>query len=185
MSDRPHYARFLIPLTAFALLVVVFVIGLKHSPEVGVIDSPLVGRQGPAWQLPLLSDTGRMFGSSDLRGHWYVLNVWGTWCPTCQQEHHALLEIQRTSPVPIIGIDWNDSDADALRYLAQFGNPYRTVAVDHDGHTAIDWGVSAAPETFLVDPEGRIVYKYPNALTPEIWRRDFLARLPHQLAPSS
>jgi cytochrome c biogenesis protein CcmG, thiol:disulfide interchange protein DsbE len=185
MSDRPHYARFLIPLTAFALLVVVFVIGLKHSPEVGVIDSPLVGRQGPAWQLPLLSDTGRMFGSSDLRGHWYVLNVWGTWCPTCRQEHGELLEIRRTSPVPIIGIDWNDTDADALQYLAQLGNPYRMVAVDHDGHTAVDWGVAQAPETFLVNPDGRIVYKHLGAITPEVWRQEFLARLPPQLASRS
>ena len=52
------------------------------------------------------------------------------------------------------------------------------VAVDHDGHTAIEFGVYGAPETFLVNPEGIIVHKLIGPMTPEIWRKDFASRLP-------
>ncbi len=184
-SGGARVARFLIPLVAFVALVFVFAVGIKHSPEVGQIKSPLVGRAAPAWQLPTLTDPNRRFGSQDLRGQWYVLNVWGTWCPACRDEHGELLDIQRASRVPIIGIDWMDDDAQALDYLARLGNPYRTVAVDHEGNTAIDWGVYGAPESFLVSPEGVILYKHIGALTPEVWRREFLSRLPRELASAA
>ena len=182
MSAR--YARFLIPLVAFAALVFVFAVGIRRSPDVGKIDSPLVGNAAPSWQLPMLTDTRRTIGSSDLRGRWYLLNVWGTWCASCRDEHDQLLAIQRASQIPIIGIDWMDDDSQALEYLARLGNPYSTVAVDHGGRVAIDWGVYGAPETFLVNPSGVIVYKHIGALTPDVWRREFAARLPPQLASS-
>jgi cytochrome c biogenesis protein CcmG, thiol:disulfide interchange protein DsbE len=170
--------RFLIPLAAFFLLVVVLWIGIRHSPEVGTIKSPLVGKPAPAWQLPTLTDSAKQFGSANLRGEWYVLNVWGTWCGACRQEHDALMQVQRESPIPIIGLNWRDDDAQALDWLARLGNPYRTVAVDHDGHTVIQFGVYGAPETFLVNPEGIIVHKLIGPMTPEVWRKDFASRLP-------
>ena len=43
---------------------------------------------------------------------------------------------------------------------AALGNPYAAVAFDTDGRTAIDWGVYGAPETFLVDGQGRVLYKF-------------------------
>ncbi|HTV50408.1 MAG TPA: DsbE family thiol:disulfide interchange protein [Steroidobacteraceae bacterium] len=184
-ASAPHYVRFLVPLAFFVLLVAVLAVGIKHSPEVGVIQSPLVGKAAPAWQLPMLTDSGRAFGSRDLRGQWYVLNVWGTWCPTCREEHETLLQISRSTRVPIIGIDWNDDDTEAMTYLAKLGNPYGTVTVDHDGRAAIDWGVYAAPETFLVDPHGMVVYKQIGAMTPDVWRREFAPRLPGGLAAGS
>jgi cytochrome c biogenesis protein CcmG/thiol:disulfide interchange protein DsbE len=75
--------------------------------------------------------------------------------------------------VPIVGLNWNDDRALALRWLAQLGNPYVSVAYDPEGRTAIDWGVYGAPETFLIDAEGRVVRKHVGPLTMESWRRDF------------
>jgi cytochrome c biogenesis protein CcmG, thiol:disulfide interchange protein DsbE len=170
-------ARFLVPLGAFALLVVVLGVGIKHSPEVGVIVSPLVGKPAPDWTLPSLGAPTRMVGSKDLQGQWYVLNVWGTWCEACRAEHAMLLQVQRSGQVPIIGIDWNDDDTSAAEWLARLGNPYRAVAVDHDGRAAIAWGVYGAPETFLVNPQGVVVYKQVGELTQDVWRQQFLARL--------
>jgi cytochrome c biogenesis protein CcmG/thiol:disulfide interchange protein DsbE len=62
--------------------------------------------------------------------------------------------------------------------LSQLGDPYDVVAVDRDGEVAIDWGVYGAPETFLVNPAGIVVYKHVGPLTREIWQREFLTRLP-------
>ena len=173
--------RFLVPLCVFVLLVVVLIVGLNHSREVGVLQSPLVGHRIPDWQLPLLTDPGRTLGSRQLRGQWYVLNFWGTWCYACRSEHPTLLQAQRDARVQIIGVDWKDENsADALSWLAQLGNPYTQVVTDKAGTTAIDLGVAAAPESFLVNPDGVIVYKEPGVITAQSWQREFLARLPPQ-----
>ncbi len=176
--------RFLVPLGLFAVLVVVLAVGINQSHEVGVLQSPQVGRQIPDWELPLLTDPGKTLGSRALKGQWYVLNYWGSWCYACRAQHPTLLQAQRDARVQIIGVDWKadnpNEDADALEWLSKLGNPYRQVVSDHDGRTAIDLAIAAAPESFLVNPEGVIVYKEPGVITPEIWRREFLSRLPPQ-----
>src|SRR5580704_13149189 len=157
--------RFLLPLGLFALLVFVLAVGIRHSPEKGLIASPLLGKPAPAFALPALLEPARTVDSQQLKGHWYLINVWGTWCSECRAEHDMLLKVKKSGAVPLIGIDWKDDDAQAQAWLAQLGNPYETVAVDHSGRTAIDWGVYAAPETFLVNPAGIVVYKQIGALT--------------------
>ncbi|HVH84503.1 MAG TPA: DsbE family thiol:disulfide interchange protein [Steroidobacteraceae bacterium] len=177
--------RFIIPLVAFALLAVVLAYGIVHAPEKGVIASPLIGKPAPQFSLRSLADGTRTVNTAALRGRWYLLNVWGTWCVTCREEHRMLLEVRRSGRVPLIGLDWKDDDTTALSYLTQFGNPYEVVAVDHDGRTAIDWGVYAAPESFLVNPQGVVVYKCMGELTPEVWEKEILPRLPKTQAATS
>ncbi len=177
--------RFLIPLLAFALLVVVLANGIRHADRKGTIDSPLVGRPAPEFALPSLTDPNRLVGSQDLQGRWYVLNVWGTWCPGCYQEHETLMEVARSGVVPIVGLNWKDDDAQALAWLAQLGNPYEWIAVDRDGRVAIDWGVYGAPETFLVDDRGIVVHKHTGPLTSQVWKRDFLPLLPQRVTSRS
>lgn len=96
-----------------------------------------------------------------------------------------LLEARQSGLVPLIGLDWKDDDAQALSWLQQLGNPYEVVAVDREGRTAIDWGVYAAPESFLVNPQGIVVYKCMGELTHEIWAREILPRLPKQQTAKS
>jgi cytochrome c biogenesis protein CcmG, thiol:disulfide interchange protein DsbE len=169
--------RFLIPMLAFVLLAVVLAIGIKHSPEKGVIASPLIGKPAPQFSLPSLADPTHAVSSAGLRGSWYLLNVWGSWCGTCREEHQMLLEVRRSGRVRLIGLDWRDEDSQARGYLQQLGDPYEFVAADHDGRIAIDWGVYAAPESFLVSPAGIVVYKCMGELTPDIWEREILPRL--------
>jgi cytochrome c biogenesis protein CcmG, thiol:disulfide interchange protein DsbE len=169
--------RFLLPLGLFILLAAVLAIGIRHSPEKGIIASPLLGKPAPPFSLPNLTNPAREVRSADLKGHWYLFNVWGTWCGECRQEHETLLQVQRAGVVPIIGLDWKDDDTQAVAWLRQLGNPYQSVATDHSGRAAIDWGVYGAPETFLVSPQGVVVYKHVGALTPDTWTREILPRL--------
>jgi len=177
--------RFLLPLGAFLLLAVVLAVGIWHSPEKGVIASPLLGRPAPQFALPELNHPGRQLRSAELKGRWYLFNVWGTWCGGCREEHQALLQVRRAAVVPIIGLDWKDDDAQALSWLTQLGNPYQSVATDHSGREAIEWGVYGAPETFLVNPQGIVVYKHVGALTPDTWSREILPRVSGRPAGSS
>jgi len=170
--------RFLLPLGAFALLVIVLGVGIQRSGQKGTIASPLIGRPAPAFELASLTDPSRTHRSQELKGKAYLLNVWGSWCVACREEHEMLLDIQRSKRVPIIGLNWQDEDAAALGWLAKLGNPYELVLVDRNGRTAIDWGVYGAPETFLVDASGIVIYKHVGPITSRVWRRDFLPRLP-------
>jgi cytochrome c biogenesis protein CcmG, thiol:disulfide interchange protein DsbE len=169
--------RFLLPLGLFILLAAVLAIGIRHSPEKGIIASPLLGKPAPQFALPSLNDPAQQVRSADLKGRWYLFNVWGTWCGECRQEHETLLQVQRAGVVPIIGLDWKDDDGQAVAWLTQLGNPYQSVATDHSGRAAIDWGVYGAPETFLVSPQGVVVYKHVGALTPDTWTREILPRV--------
>lgn len=169
--------RFLLPLGAFALLVVVLAIGIRHAPDKAIIASPLIGKPAPQFSLPDLADPTRLVRSADFKGKWYLFNVWGTWCFECRAEHDALLEVRRAGLLPLVGLDWKDDDVQAQEWLKALGNPYAVVAVDHAGRTAIDWGVYGAPETFLVDPRGIVVYKLVGPLTDEVWTHEILPRL--------
>jgi len=169
--------RFLVPLGAFALLIVVLIVGLRHAPDKETIRSPLIGKPAPEFTLPKLIDVGQSFNSSELRGGWHLVNVWATWCVTCREEHATLLQIKQEGRVPIIGIDWKDEDGAAMSWLAQLNNPYQSVVADRDGRVAIDFGVYLAPESFLVDPQGVIVEKQYGAMTMEDWRKKFLSHL--------
>lgn len=169
--------RFLVPLGVFAALVAVLFVGIQRAPEKTVIRSALLGRPAPAFSLPVLGES-RVFESLEWRGRWYAINVWGTWCPECVAEHDALLQISAEGRLPLLGLNWKDDDAAALRWLRELGNPYALVVADREGRVAIDYGVYGAPETFLVDDRGIIVHKHVGALTRDIWRRDFLARVP-------
>lgn len=169
--------RFLIPLVAFALLVVVLAIGIKQSPDKDLIPSPLIGKLAPDFSLPSLTDPARRVSSAQLRGHWYLFNVWGTWCYACRDEQPMLLKIKQAGVIPVVGLDWKDDRYDALSYLKQAGDPYATIAVDHDGSEAIMWGVYGAPETFLVNPQGVVVYKFIGPITEQDWEQQILPRL--------
>ena len=81
--------------------------------------------------------------------------------------------------MPIVGLNWRDDRALALRWLAQLGNPYVSVAYDPEGRTAIDWGVYGAPETFLIDAERNAsIKKHVGPMTLEVWQREFVPLLP-------
>ena len=169
--------KFLLPFAAFLALAVLFAFGLNPSRDIHALPSPLIGKPAPLFKLTDVTDPTRIISNAELKGQVYVLNVWGTWCAACRQEHEALLAISREHVVPIIGLDYMDERGKAQQWLQQLGNPYAGVAFDTDGRTAIDWGVYGAPETFLVDGRGQVLYKFISPMTPEIWEHEFLPRI--------
>ena len=175
--------RFLVPILVFVALASVLYIGVRHSPNKSIMASALLGKPAPAFELPVLDVPGRVFSSRELAGRPWVLNVWGTWCVECREEHATLLEIARRNLVAMVGLNWKDEDAAASDWLTQLGNPYSVVAVDREGRTAIDFGVYGAPETFFIDAGGLIQYRHVGPMTAEVWEREFASRLPRGALP--
>ena len=115
---------------------------------------------------------------ADMRGKVWLLNVWASWCVSCREEHPLLVELSKKGLIPILGLNYKDQGDEAQRWLKQFGNPYDLSVVARDGRIGIDFGVYGAPETFLIDDRGVVVYKHVGAMNPDVWQREFLARLP-------
>lgn len=167
--------RYLLPIVVFGALLALFVVGLNRDPS--YVPSPLLGKPAPEFELPRLEDPANTVKRADLLGDVSLVNVWATWCVGCRQEHPFLVELARRGEVPIFGLNWKDDPASARAWLARLGNPYKATAVDQDGRVAIDWGVYGAPETFLIDASGRVLYKHIAPLTPEVWEREFVPRI--------
>ena len=174
--------KYLLPIGLFAVLVGFLYFGLGRDKE--TLPSPLIGKSAPIFELARLDDPPKTFSNGELAGKPYVLNVWGSWCVGCRQEHGALLEIARRGEVPIVGLNYRDERGAALNWLERLGDPYAVSAFDDEGRAAIDWGVYGAPETFLIDASGKVLKKHVAPITVEIWEQEFVPLLPQAKAGS-
>ena len=87
-------SRFLIPAVVFLALAGVLYVGVVHSPNKSTMQSALLGKPAPAFELPVLGDPGtHAHRTRSWPGRPWVLNVWGTWCAACRDEHDVLLDI--------------------------------------------------------------------------------------------
>jgi cytochrome c biogenesis protein CcmG/thiol:disulfide interchange protein DsbE len=171
--------RRLLPLVAFILLASLLYVGVRMNSgrDTSAIPSPLIGKPAPAFSLPVLGDATRKIGNKDLLGAPYLLNVWGSWCVNCREEHPQITALARSGKVRVIGYDYKDAPEDGQRWLAQFGNPYEIVIADQDGQAALDWGIYGAPETFLVDAHGIIRWKAVGGISDEVIRQQIEPQL--------
>jgi cytochrome c biogenesis protein CcmG/thiol:disulfide interchange protein DsbE len=163
-----------LPLIAFVLLVVLLVVGLNISDRKTLIPSPLIDKPAPAFDLPVLASEGRTMSKESFLGKPYLVNFWASWCVSCRVEHPAITELAKLKRVRILGMNFRDEVEDATAWLKHHGNPYDVNLSDLDGRVSIDFGVYAAPETFLVDPSGTIVYKHIGPLSREIIETEIL-----------
>ncbi|KRG40304.1 thiol:disulfide interchange protein [Stenotrophomonas panacihumi] len=182
--SEPSTRRLSLPLLVggvvlFLAVLALLLYGVQRSglADRDSLPSALIGKPAPAFDLPLLHDPSIRVTAADLRGAPYVLNVWGSWCPTCREEHPILTRFALTKRVRVIGYNWKDERADALHWLEQLGNPYLLVLADPEGRTAIDWGIAAAPETFLIDAQGVVRWKYSGALTQDVIDEQLIPQL--------
>lgn len=153
--------KLLIPLGLFIGLLVLFAVGLRLNPR--EIPSPLIGKPVPEFTAPVLGQAAS-FSPAQLQGKVWLLNVWASWCSSCRQEHGVLLELARQQRVPLVGLNYKDTDAEAQQWL-NAGNPYQVVPVDAQGKIGIDLGVYGTPETFLIDRAGVVRAKHVGPLT--------------------
>ena len=164
--------KFIIPIGLFALLGVLLAYGLRLDPS--KIPSPLVGKPLPAFSLPTLENPDKSLANADLQGKVILINVWASWCAACKQEHPVLMRMASEKRVPLIGLNYKDKRVDALNVLKTDGNPYDLSIVDADGRVGIDWGVYGVPETFVIDKQGVIRYKYIGPISTEVWEKTLL-----------
>ena len=140
---------------------------LLQDRDRNAIPSVFIGKPVPQIILPpvptLRSQEGIQipgFGPDDLQQGVFLVNIWGSWCVPCRQEHPALMHLSRDGRFQIFGINHRDKPDNAAQFLASLGNPYTAVGADPNGKGMIEWGGYGVPETFVVDAQGRIQLKF-------------------------
>lgn len=171
---------FFTPFVLFIAISVLLFSGLFSDPRQH--GSALITRPLPAFKLPDLVDARKIWTAPDLLGKPYFLNVWGTWCPTCNAELSFLTELKNQG-VRFIGLyyvqpldtafgetfDLAALQADVAKKLREQGNPYQFNLLDQQRSLIFDLGVSGAPETFLIDANGNIRAHHVGDINPQNW----------------
>jgi len=154
-----------IPFFVFLILGVFFYLQLGKDTQ--YMPSALIGKKVPDFKLVSL-ETDQLLTQEDLPKQAYLINFWGTWCPACHVEHPFLVELAEQG-VTLVGVDYKDEKALAEQWLSEKGNPYTMILMDELGHFGVDLGVTGAPETFVVNRSGDIVYRHQGPITAENW----------------
>ena len=161
----------LVPPALFLVLVVVFAAG-NFREDRDALPSTLVGSAAPAMELGQLADKPT-FADADLRsGEVSLVNFWASWCPPCRAEH-PMLEYIAAQGIPIWGVNARDDPRNALAFIEELGNPFAGIGTT-EGRAALDWGVYGMPETFVVDGDGTVLFRYPGEITETVWRTRLL-----------
>jgi cytochrome c biogenesis protein CcmG/thiol:disulfide interchange protein DsbE len=170
-SGTARYLLALIPLIVFACIA--FAVGKVmydqevHGTDISAIPSALIGTKAPKLALAPLDGSNLPALTDDaIKGKLTLVNVFASWCIPCRDEHPVLKELAKDGRLNIVAINYKDTSENALRFLGELGNPYNAIGIDPNGSAAIDWGVYGIPESYLVSPDGTILYKQVGPFTP-------------------
>ena len=170
----------LVPVLVFAGLAAIFMTGLQ-SGDPSKLPSALINQPAPAFDLPALEGltidevaVPGVTSKSLAQGRITLVNVWASWCGPCREEHPQLMELAKRDDIVLAGLNYKDQRENALRFLNALGNPYSSVGVDANGRAAVDWGVYGVPETFVINGEGTIVYKFTGPISPQALREQVI-----------
>ena len=158
------------PLLVFAAMAVMFGYALQTG-DPSRLPSALLGKPAPKLDLPPLGGLAEpipgLAAGDFTKGKVTVVNFWASWCGPCRDEHPVIEELKKRSTAHLVGINYKDPAPGSTRFLTQYGNPYDAIGVDASGRAGIEWGVYGMPETFVVDPAGRVAYKHVGPMSPK------------------
>ena len=145
--------------SSIAVLGVLAIVGLLVFGLLSKGSSGLeVGDPAPTGSLPRLEGDGSA-SLADYRGKWVLVNIWASWCLPCRAEAPALQRFQQRYGGPrftVLGIDTRDLSVDGRDFVARYATTYPQLR-DGDGDAADDeYGTTGVPESFLVDPRGKV-----------------------------
>jgi len=184
-ADQPRRrpaGRFARP-TAYGL-----VLGLLALLAWGLVQADSGPRgSGAAPDFTLTGFDGRTVALSALRGQVAVINFWASWCPPCREEAAYLERTWRdyqNRGVVFIGVDWSDTEKEALGYIDEFDITYLN-GPDLGTRIAQDYRIQGVPETFFVDKNGQLRGVHIGPLSPPELERRIEELLAEPYGPAS
>ncbi|MBJ66022.1 MAG: DsbE family thiol:disulfide interchange protein [Rhodobiaceae bacterium] len=160
--------RFL-PLIILLIIIVIFLFG-TFKKNTRVIPTPLIGQEVPLMELETVffeefenKDLVDILKSNKIK----IINFWASWCLPCEVEHPILMGLSKKSDFVIIGINYKDTEEGSARFLNEKGNPYDLIIIDDKGKMGIEMGLTGVPETFVVNDQGKIIYRIVGPINNE------------------
>lgn len=172
MSVMSKLLKAIIPLVLFSVLAMFLLKGLKQNPH--KVGSTFINKPLPGFTASSLEGPERQLTDAMFKNHVTLLNVFASWCLYCRSEHPVLMDIRDRSHITIYGLDYKDKRAAAMKWLKTYGNPYTKIIFDPKGELALNLGVYGTPETFIIDKEGIVRYKYVGPISQKIWKNKLL-----------
>lgn len=159
----------ILPLVVVLVLFAVFGYALVTRVDPRAVPSALTGSPLPEFKLSTLEDSYEFLSRDDVTGQPMLVNIWATWCGSCKYEHPFLNSLAANG-VKIVGLNYKDDRALASKWLDEYANPYQINLFDPNGDLGFDLGVTGAPETFFVDSDGHVRYRFQGPITNELWQ---------------
>jgi len=165
----------LVPVVVFAAFAGLFFAGMMRENP-GEIPSTMIGQIAPAVSNQAVEGTQVLTSSDLVSGEVTIINFWASWCPPCRAEHPTLLRLSQEG-YRIAGMNIRDTADQARDYLIEDGNPFFATGFDPRGRIALDWGVTAPPETFIVGPDGVVLHRFIGPLIGSDFEQRFMPML--------
>ena len=169
-------ARFVVALALALSFLGLMAFGFTRDPA--DLPSVLIDLPAPEFDLEEMArlnptddgpeESTRHIRLSSLRGSPVVLNFWASWCLACREEHEALSEAAvryREAGVRFFGVLYQDSPANARKWIERMGGQSYPTLLDPTTRMAIEYGVYGVPETFFIDADGIIAHKHLGPVT--------------------
>ena len=162
---------FLVPAVLFFLLISVFFYLLLIDRDPSELPSVLINKEAPQFKAESLFDEKIIISNTEFGEEIVLINFFATWCLPCREEHPFIKKLSNEPGIKLIGINYKDKKNIAKKWLNEMGNPYSKVGVDRNGRIAIDWGLYGIPETYVVDKNGIVQYKYIGPITKKTYKK--------------
>ena len=152
---------------ALVALIVGPILGLLafgFTRDARYITSPLLAKPATPFTVTLFD--GRKITLDSVKGKAVFLNFWASWCPPCRDEARdleAAWQKVKDKNMIFIGVALQDLDKNSLEFLKEFEVTYPN-GKDESGKIAVDYGTWGIPESFFIDPQGRITYKHVGGI---------------------
>ena len=166
----------LIILTPLIILLIICFFSLTYllsGKDPNKPPSALLNKDIPIFKSASLYDSKEIIKTKDIKNKKTLINFFASWCGPCKIEHPLFFEIRKKYPeLYLLGFNHKDLTTNAKKYLEDDGNPYHFVGVDSDGLIALEFGVFGLPETYLINEDGKIVYKFMGPITKDIFKNE-------------
>ena len=163
-------------LTPLIVLLIICIFSLTYllsGKDPNKPPSALLNKDVPIFESSSLYNSKDIIKTKDIKNKKTLINFFASWCSPCKIEHPLFFEIRKKYPeLYLLGFNHKDPTSDAKKYLNDDGNPYDFVGVDSDGLIALEFGVFGLPETYLINEDGKIIYKFMGPLTMDILKNE-------------
>lgn len=162
------------PILALFILSIALAVGLFRHEQQKKLDTSHNGEQFAKFSVAMLMDGSGQFSNEIFAGQVAVVDVFSSWCDACLAEHKLLINLADSGKVNVYGLAWKDTPEKITEYLNKNGNPFKAVGVDKIGEVTALFGLTSAPETFVIDKAGKIAFHYKAALTEDTIKNTIL-----------